>query len=112
MSSATVEVRRATESDIETIGRVIAAAFDDDPVLNWFVRQDERHGEMLQRMFGENASAALRVGGECYLTAGDRGAAVWRPPHAPSRSHGERAIDPLEVCGSRSGWSACSSSAR
>lgn len=74
------EVRRARESDLATVARILAAAFDDDPVLNWFVRQDERHGEAMELLLRGGAERAVRDHGECYLTADERGAAVWQPP--------------------------------
>ena len=78
--AATVEVRRAREADIDTVARILAAAFDDDPVFNWFIRQDERHGEATERLLRGGAERAVREHGECYLLADERGAAVWQPP--------------------------------
>lgn len=79
-STATTEVRRAGEADIDTVSRILAAAFDDDPVFNWFIRQDERHGEATERLLRGGAERAVREHGECYLLADGRGAAVWQPP--------------------------------
>ena len=42
MPEAPSAVRRASGADIATVGDVLAAAYDDDTVINWFVRQDGR----------------------------------------------------------------------
>ena len=74
------EVRRAREADIPTVSRILAAAFDDDPVFRWFIRRDERHGEATERLLRGGVERAVREHGECYLLADERGAAVWQPP--------------------------------
>ena len=78
--AAATEVRRAGEADIDTVSRILGAAFDDDPVFNWFIRQDERHGEATELLLRGGAERAVRDHGECYLTGDARGAAVWQPP--------------------------------
>lgn len=79
---ATVEVRHATTEDLPAIGRVLGAAFDDDPVINWIVRQDGRRREAIELLFGEVTRHAYVDQGETYITADEGGVAVWRPPGA------------------------------
>ena len=77
--AAAPAVRRAGEADIATVSRTLAAAFDDDPVFNWFIRQDERHGEAVEQLLRGGVELAVREHGECYLLEDERGAAVWQP---------------------------------
>ena len=70
---ATVEVRHATTEDLPAIGRVLGAAFDDDPVINWIVRQDGRRREAIELLFGEVTRHAYVDQGETYITADEGG---------------------------------------
>ncbi len=98
-------VRKAREADIGTVGRILAAAFDDDPVLNWFVRQDERHGEAMELLLRGGAERAVRAHGECYLLDDERGAAVWQPPgyEGPPPAPGDRERLASEICNTPEG---------
>ncbi|MEZ4503216.1 MAG: GNAT family N-acetyltransferase [Dehalococcoidia bacterium] len=73
-------VRYATVEDLDALGAVLGAAFDDDPVLNWLVRQDERRSEAIAALFREVTRHAYIQFGETYLLEDGSGAAVWRPP--------------------------------
>ena len=73
-------VRQATAGDLDAIGRVLCAAFDDDPVVNWLVRQDERRAWAIETLFREVTRFAYLEAGETYITGDERGIAVWRPP--------------------------------
>lgn len=77
-------IRVASKADIEALGAVLGAAFDDDPVINWFVRQDERRSASITALFREVTRHAYLGDGETYLATDDAGAglaaAVWRPP--------------------------------
>ncbi len=98
--AAVPAVRRAREADIATVSLILAAAFDDDPVLNWFVRQDERHGAAMELLLGRGAERAVRAHGECYLTEDRRGAAAWQPPgfEGPPPTPEQRERVASEVC--------------
>ena len=74
------EVVRVGTQYIDVIARVLAAAFDDDPVFNWFVRQDERRSSAFEQIFREGLRLAHLPNGECYMTADQSAVAVWRPP--------------------------------
>ena len=96
--AAPAEVRKAHEADIATVGRILAAAFDDDPVLNWVVRQDERRKEALETLLRGGADRAVREHGECYLLGDASGAAVWRPPGVENYPPGDRTRLAEEIC--------------
>ncbi|HJM74960.1 MAG TPA: GNAT family N-acetyltransferase [Dehalococcoidia bacterium] len=101
MSSNAPAVRKATEADVETFGRILGAAFDDDPIANWLVRQDERRSEAIGTMFREVGRYAYLPYDECYVTSGATGAALWRPPDVPEPQPPElgpvwaEVVDPL-----------------
>ncbi len=44
-------MRKATTSDADDLVQVLARAFDDDPVINWFVRQDTGRHDAFRRFF-------------------------------------------------------------
>ena len=96
--AAPAEVRRAHEADIATVGRILAAAFDDDPVFAWFVRQDERRREAIEQLLRGGADRAVREHGECYLLEDASGAAVWRPPGLETYPPGDRSRLAEEIC--------------
>jgi ribosomal protein S18 acetylase RimI-like enzyme len=75
-----VAIRRATIEDVPLLGRVLGAAFDDDPVINWFVRQDERRAASIKLLFREVTRWAYLGHGETYVADDGAGVAVWRPP--------------------------------
>ena len=74
------EILKAGAEHLDAIGRVLGAAFDDDPVINWFVLQDERRAAAIERLFREVTRFAYLPNGECYITSDELGVAVWRPP--------------------------------
>jgi ribosomal protein S18 acetylase RimI-like enzyme len=76
-------IRKATEADVESFGRILGAAFEDDPIINWIVRQDGRRREAIETLFREVGRYAYLSDGECYVTADGSGAALWRPPDVP-----------------------------
>ena len=101
MTESAPTIRKATEADVETFGRILGAAFDDDPIINWVVRQDERRSEAIETLFREVGRHAYLPEGECYITADGAGSALWRPPDVPEPEPPELApvwgeiLDPL-----------------
>ena len=62
MTDGTPPIRQATEADVESFGRILGAAFEDDPIINWIVRQDERRREAIETLFREVGPLRLPVG--------------------------------------------------
>lgn len=83
-----MKLRTATVADLPELGRALGAAFDDDPLLNWIVRQDERRAWAIETLFREVTRHAHIDEGESYLLEGGSGAAVWRPPGVEEPSGG------------------------
>ena len=70
-------LRRAEARDHATVVRVLARAFEHDPVANYMLRHDG-----LERAFGAFFRHAVLPHGEAWLAeSGERGgAALWTPP--------------------------------
>lgn len=75
-------VRKATADEAPAVAAMLARAFDDDPFINFIVKQDARRRERLEAWARSAASASIALG-ETYITAGCEGAALWTPPGQP-----------------------------
>ncbi len=95
-------IRGATADDAEEIGRILRAAFDDDPLINWIVRQDERRSEAIEMLFRELARYEYLPGGECYIAGDGTGATLWRAPGVAVRNRPEMGPIGEEIVGSNS----------
>ena len=84
-------VRRATLADLDTMARTLAAAFDDDPIYNWVMRQDARRAQAMHHFFTEevreylDAPGATAAGGydatkQAWTTGTGDGVALWSAP--------------------------------
>lgn len=74
-----LEVRQATTADRHDVVRVMAAAFDDDPVIRWLLPE----GRPLEPLFAAHARWAHAAPGATDLALVDGapvGAAFWDPP--------------------------------
>lgn len=61
---------------------MLARAFDDDPFINFIVKQDSRRRERVEAWARSAASGSIALG-ETYITSGCEGAALWTPPGQP-----------------------------
>jgi GNAT superfamily N-acetyltransferase len=75
-------VRRAAAADVPPIACVIARAFDDDPFINFIVKQDKQRRQRIERWASAAAAASVALG-ETYMTEGGDGVALWTPPGRP-----------------------------
>ncbi|HMO53757.1 MAG TPA: GNAT family N-acetyltransferase, partial [Tepidiformaceae bacterium] len=77
--AAAVTVRRARPDEKDQILATIARAFDDDPFVNWAIKQDKRRAarvyDFLAMAYRTNAPH-----NETYTADGVPGAAYWAPP--------------------------------
>lgn len=73
-------VRRAGTNDVAPMVDVLVRAFDADPVINWFVRQDGARTQGFTRFFELAARQLTLPFGEVYTAAEHSGAALWAPP--------------------------------
>src|SRR5687768_11958645 len=81
-SESHVVVRRADEADVPLIAGVVARAFDDDPFINFIVKQDKQRRQRIERWASGAAAASVALG-ETYMTEAGDGAALWTPPGQP-----------------------------
>jgi ribosomal protein S18 acetylase RimI-like enzyme len=81
-SESHVVVRRADEADVPLIAGVVARAFDDDPFINFIVKQDRRRADRIAS-WARGAAAESVALGETYVTLAGDGAALWTPPGQP-----------------------------
>ncbi len=77
----TVDVGRATSTDIPTISRTLAHAFQDDPVFAWIVPDPDARRDRLPAVFAAFAELYLSHD-ETYVAADGLGAALWEPAGA------------------------------
>ena len=74
-------VRRSADTDLATMGGVLAAAFQDDPVVSWLVPDEARRRRDLAAILQLFAARVQPHGGN-HLNDTATGAAVWAPPGA------------------------------
>lgn len=74
-----IPIRGANAADGAVLTRVLCQAFDDDPVMNWILRQDAARAAAFEWMF--RLSLALTLPHRHVYTTDDRSAAaLWTPP--------------------------------
>lgn len=73
-------VRLARERDLPLLASVIARAFDDDPLMNWVVQQDEKRSWRIRCLLEMTLRYETFPHGHVYTTAGVVGGALWAPP--------------------------------
>ena len=64
-------IRKATPADIDPIVRQFARAFDDDPFLNWIIRQDGKRARGFDLFFRNFLTHTLRSPHDEVLTTDD-----------------------------------------
>lgn len=72
-------VRKVRPADRQQLTAVMARAFDDDPIANWFAAQDRRRARRIYD-FLDVAYRITAPGDELYTTDELQGAAYWTPP--------------------------------
>lgn len=77
---ATHTIRKATTSDLPKLNAVMARAFDDDPIANWFAAQDKRRAHRVYEFMGTAVKKLTYPHGHVYTTDSVEGGALWNPP--------------------------------
>lgn len=72
-------VRKVVEADRKHLTAVMARAFDDDPIANWFAAQDKRRARRIYD-FMDVAYRITAPAGELFTTDDLQGGAYWSPP--------------------------------
>jgi ribosomal protein S18 acetylase RimI-like enzyme len=93
--------RAATWADAALASRVLARAFDDDPMMRWFFPGDEARAAGLGRYFGTLFTGHYLRHGVCERTAA--AVAFWAGPQAPGVPDAETVGALTDVLGERAG---------
>lgn len=72
-------VRRVARGDVASLARVLARAFDDDPLFRWILPGDDR-ASRLEVLFEGSLRAIYLERPDPWTTADRDGAALWLPP--------------------------------
>jgi ribosomal protein S18 acetylase RimI-like enzyme len=75
-----VDVRKATKADEGPLTAVMARAFDDDPIANWFAAQDKRRKARIWNFMQVSLMKLTLPYDEVYTTPKHEGGALWTPP--------------------------------
>lgn len=79
-------IRKISRADRSTVVELMCRAFDDDPFINYLVKQDDRRTERMARFMDAGLMRLTLPYGETYMTDASDGAALWNPPGG--RPHG------------------------
>jgi ribosomal protein S18 acetylase RimI-like enzyme len=77
--SGPIPVRKASVSDFPALEKMLARAYNDDPMTNWVCLQDRHRTERIVGFMNLGLHLALPFG-EIYTTKGQTGSAGWIPP--------------------------------
>ncbi|MGB8939843.1 MAG: GNAT family N-acetyltransferase [Streptomyces sp.] len=99
--SMTSTPKKATIDDASQIGRILARAFDDDPMMRWFFPADATREAGLARYFATLFTRQYVHHGVCEHTAA--AAAYWVPPGAQDKAvpDAETIAELVEILGDR-----------
>jgi GNAT superfamily N-acetyltransferase len=75
------DVRKMTMAEIKPVARALAQAFYDDPHFRWFVRDDAKRMQRLERGFATFMGRVWLRQDEAYTHERLIGAALWMPPN-------------------------------
>lgn len=72
-------IRAAGRADRDALVALLGRAFDEDPVMNWLLRQDSGRPLAFRRFFALSVAMTMPHG-HVYMTGDATGAALWAPP--------------------------------
>jgi GNAT superfamily N-acetyltransferase len=74
------DIRKITTAEIQQVARTLAHAFYDDPHSRWFVRDESKRMQRLERGFATFIRRVWLPQNEGYTLERLGGAALWMPP--------------------------------
>ncbi len=77
----TIAIRKVERTDFTRVLDLMGRAFDDDPVMNFLVKQDARRSARIRTIMDMGLRKLTFPFGETYVTEGYEGAALWNPPN-------------------------------
>lgn len=75
-----VTVHNACIKDRVDCVKTLSHAFNEDPVVNWFIRQDRKRNEGMSIFFNAAFTSLTLPFGHVYTTGDRNGVALWTPP--------------------------------
>ncbi len=75
-----LSVRKVTLADVPQLALALGRAFDGDPPMRWFLRDEERRIELARQMFDVMLRTVHLARDACYTTDDVIGGALWVPP--------------------------------
>jgi GNAT superfamily N-acetyltransferase len=78
-----LNVRRATEADVDPMVEQLCRSFADDPVMGHVFRDEHRRLPAMRAYFGTQMRADYLRWGGCYTTDDHQGSAIWGPAGKP-----------------------------
>jgi len=76
-----IRIRKAGYDDVDAMKRVLAKAYDKEPVLNWLVVQDEKRTQRMERFFEVQLRDFDSIQHDHVFTTEQlEGIAIWYPP--------------------------------
>jgi ribosomal protein S18 acetylase RimI-like enzyme len=75
-----IRIRKAGYADVNDIKKLLARAFDNDPLQNWYVVQDEKRTSRLEKFVGTYLEHYAMKYNHAFATEELTGAAIWFPP--------------------------------
>lgn len=79
-AAPSLAVRNAALAEQGRLARVLSHAFDQDPMINWLLRQDAGRARAFRRFFNVAIGAMAQPHELVFTTADLGGAALWFPP--------------------------------
>jgi ribosomal protein S18 acetylase RimI-like enzyme len=80
--------RRANDADVRLLSRLFAAAFAEDPVMDWIARRGPKRAAGLERFFFWVLKTRAVPFGEVWMADDASVAAAWLPPDTPASPGG------------------------
>jgi ribosomal protein S18 acetylase RimI-like enzyme len=74
------KIRKAILTDVDSLVLSLARSFNDDPIVNWFVRQDDNRSLGFNELFRTCLCSLSLPHGEVLTTDHCLGGALWYPP--------------------------------
>lgn len=74
------KIRKTFRADTDRLAASLARAFDDDPVVNWIIRKDEKRTQGLELLFHTCISDLCLRHEKVLMTEDFTGGALWYPP--------------------------------
>ena len=74
------EVRGAVPGDVTVLSRALAAAFQDDPIFGWLLRDERRRHDRLVRFFALEVGDVVLPSGAAWMSPEGSGACLELPP--------------------------------